>query len=221
MARVLHVVIPNEYDLAMTFVRMQEWYESPKFGRKLFTLEAFMRWYSGAYGKGCFTYPKDWGGFNVPSTAVTAIMNGPRPLPNYRWEDAWSDAESKLFLALCRRGLVKTPDGTNPRRDWNVYRAPQPFYLIGTTGFSTQTLPHEKAHGRFFVYPDYQREVLKAVRAHDTSLLANKLLNMGYSQWTLEDEVHAYALTGWPKKFKPNAPLVALRKELRALAGSN
>lgn len=229
MARVLHVQIKDKYDLAMTFLRAQEWYESPKFHHKLFTLEEYMRWYSKAYGKGAFTYPKDWSGFNVPSAAVTAIMNGPAsrdahpqrreksdPMPTDDWMEHWSAAEDRLFYALCERGLVLRPDPTSSRPDWAFYRAPDVFYLVGTHGDAD--LPHEMAHGRFCVEPAYRREVLRIVRRHDTRSLAQFLLKLGYSKWTLEDEIHSYALTGWPERFNPTRALRDLRRELRSLA---
>ena len=52
------VEFDNQYDLAMTFLRYQEFYESPKFKGKRFTIIDFMEWYSKEYD-GAFTYTKD------------------------------------------------------------------------------------------------------------------------------------------------------------------
>lgn len=233
-SRVLHVTVKDSWDLAMTFLRMQEWYESPKFHHKHFTLEAYMRWYQKAYGKGTFSYPKDWTGFNVPSTAVLAIMNGPSvrgtgrdPAPNYDWENRWLNAESDLFLQLCRTRvpdwgppLIQEPDPIRRGKNWCKYTTLSPFYLIGTTEvFDEETLDHEIAHGRFFVDAAYRRKVLACLRRHNTSGLETFLLKKGYSKWTLKDEVHAYALTGWPERFETNADLRKMHFELTNIAG--
>ena len=44
--RVYLVTFTNRFDLTMTFMRYQEYYESPKFRNKIFSLAEFMRWYS-------------------------------------------------------------------------------------------------------------------------------------------------------------------------------
>lgn len=64
----------TQYELASTFLRVQEHYESPRFSGQVFTLEAFMDWYV-AENDG-FTYFSDWSGFNVPSTAFEPFRDG-------------------------------------------------------------------------------------------------------------------------------------------------
>ena len=70
-----HAYYADQRTLALAFVRMQEFYESPRFCGRVFTLEEFSTWYSQACGHGEFTYPEDWSGFNVPSTAVRAVRD--------------------------------------------------------------------------------------------------------------------------------------------------
>ena len=64
----------TQYELAATFLRLQEHYESPRFSRRVFSLEEFMDWYAAEYG--AFTYYDDWAGFNVPSSAFAAFYQG-------------------------------------------------------------------------------------------------------------------------------------------------
>ena len=53
-------VIPNvycvtydtQYDLCMSFVRIQEFYESPKFKGQYFTLEEYMDYWAEEFGSG-------------------------------------------------------------------------------------------------------------------------------------------------------------------------
>jgi hypothetical protein len=64
----------TQYELAATFLRVQEHYESPQFSGRIFSLEKYMDWYVTRYG--AFTYYEDWAGFNVPSTALTPFKDG-------------------------------------------------------------------------------------------------------------------------------------------------
>jgi hypothetical protein len=64
----------SQYELAATFLRFQEHYESPRFRNRVFSLEEFMDWYADRFG--AFTYYEDWAGFNVPSTTFTAFYAG-------------------------------------------------------------------------------------------------------------------------------------------------
>lgn len=60
-------------DLSSTFLRFQEYYESPEFVGKTFTLEEFKKWYSPDEE---FTYYDDWDGFNIPSWVLEPFING-------------------------------------------------------------------------------------------------------------------------------------------------
>jgi hypothetical protein len=64
----------TQYELAASFLRVQEHYESPRFSGRVFTLEQYMDWYAARYG--AFTYYQDWAGFNVPSTALRPFYQG-------------------------------------------------------------------------------------------------------------------------------------------------
>ena len=64
----------TQYELASTFLRVQEHYESTRFKNRVFTLEEYMDWYAERFG--AFTYFEDWSGFNVPSTALRPFYDG-------------------------------------------------------------------------------------------------------------------------------------------------
>lgn len=68
------VRFPSQYELAATFLRIQEHYESSRFRRRVFTLEEYMDWYAATFG--AFTYFEDWSGFNVPSSAFDPFLEG-------------------------------------------------------------------------------------------------------------------------------------------------
>jgi hypothetical protein len=64
----------TQYELASTFLRIQEHYESRRFRNRVFSLEEYMDWYAKEFG--AFTYYEDWSGFNVPSTALEPFRGG-------------------------------------------------------------------------------------------------------------------------------------------------
>lgn len=68
------VRFPSQYELAASFLRIQEHYESSRFRGRVFTLEEYMDWYAARFG--AFTYLEDWSGFNVPSTAFEPFFAG-------------------------------------------------------------------------------------------------------------------------------------------------
>lgn len=196
MPHVYHLDFGTQYDVAMHFLRFQEYYESPKFHKKFFTISQYMRWYSLEYGKGAFTYPDDWGGFNVPSWALTEVRDGPV-------EDL--NEEDRLMFYLIDRVRSKE-DG-------------HPFYFIGTynngkrkkDGKEDDVLAHEIAHALYTVNSDYRGEVdllLNAWKYHEghaseeIDSASDILREMGYHHSTIQDEVHAYAATGPCKDLK-------------------
>src|ERR1700760_4146537 len=70
-----HILFENQYSCCSTFLRLQEYYESPIKGIRgnYFTLEQFMDAY--AETKGNFTYTLDWGGFNVPGHVIKKFFD--------------------------------------------------------------------------------------------------------------------------------------------------
>jgi hypothetical protein len=69
------LMFPSQYQLASTFLRLQEYYESPKYKGRIFSLEEFMDWYAKKH-RNKFTYFTDWAGFNVPSTVFQTFYQG-------------------------------------------------------------------------------------------------------------------------------------------------
>ena len=75
LARAIFLVrFRTQHELAATFLRFQEHYESRRFRGRVFTLEQFMDWYAATFG--AFTYYQDWSGFNVPSIALAPFYAG-------------------------------------------------------------------------------------------------------------------------------------------------
>jgi hypothetical protein len=177
----------TQYELAATFLRVQEHYESPRFHGRIFSLQQFMDWYAKRYGN--FTYYEDWAGFNVPSTALQPFYKGKF--------DPLSEKEKKFL------GLFK---GLRER-----------FYVIGIYDSAAKNnLTHELAHALFFVDDGYRNAVRKAMRGYDTTKLARQIADAGYAKHVVPDEIQAYIISPSGNLGATRA-LGPLRQELRAL----
>ncbi len=173
------------YDMSMHFLRYQEYYESasPKFRGKNFEIFDFMRWYSKKYGKGAFTYPKDWGGFNIPGEVITKVY--PNIIDYNKYDNAMWQAYMDCSL---KRG--------------NISKNPQ-FYIIGATN-KGPTLRHEIAHGFFYNISEYKKEMTALVKSLKPSVrkhINKTLKNMGYTPKVYIDETQAYMATGLVEAF--------------------
>ncbi len=172
----------TQYQLAATFLRVQEHYESPRFHGRIFSLEQYMDWYAERYGN--FTYYQDWSGFNVPSSAFAPFYDG-------RF-DPLSEKEKQLL------SLFK--DLT------------QRFYVIGVYDAGVKSsLTHELAHGLFFTDPVYRQAARKAMKGYDTSAIARQLVEAGYADHVIPDETHAYLVAPSGRLGAASRPLLPLR----------
>lgn len=171
----------NSYDLAMHFVRYQEFYESanPLFRDNTWTWVEFMKWYSKKHGKGAFTYAIDWQGFNIPGDTIEKVWAMGIPDVN--------EYDKRMFeIAMQCRDQAKGD-----------------FYLIGATG-RTSVLKHEIAHGFFYTVPEYKAEMTQLNK--DLDPVFRKKVNatlktMGYTPKVFVDECQAYLATGVSEQF--------------------
>lgn len=183
----------DRYDLCMYFMRCQEFYESPnpKFRGHSFEIFDFMKWYTKAFGKGKFSYPDDWNGFNIPSNVIWRLWNEhlipDKNIYDYEMWMAWKECNAKLNLG----------------DDKFVNQ----FYIIGVTKGQTATLNHEIAHGLFTLYPEYQKQMTKLVKELDPKIkdtLFKGLKKLGYTPQVYIDESQAYMSTGLSEAFGSN-----------------
>jgi hypothetical protein len=179
--RVFLITMDNSYDLAMTFCRAQEFYESPykEIRGKNFNMVEFQRLYTMRRGESCFTYPQDWCGFNIPSNVIYNLYysNNIKDLNQY-------DA---VFHNILEKIGTSGHD--------NQYR----YYLIGAGTGDERTKNHEVAHAFYYLHPPYKREMNKAIKQinkHLYNKITNFLLNTGYTKKVIDDEIQAYFATG-------------------------
>lgn len=172
IANVYHLQFESRKDLTSTLVRFEEFYESPQFRNKVFSMEEFYSWYKTSKKHGRFTYFSDWSGFNFPS---------------YVFKPFWN----KQFNNLTKREkkvLQKFPETNNK------------FYIIGTYKSNIKdqaaVLKHELAHALYYIDSGYRRKVNKILKLVKNQNSINKYLaNLGYHSGVFLDETHAYYLT--------------------------
>lgn len=154
-------------DLAATFMRFQEYYESPVFKGRVFGVDDFTRWYALRYG--AFTYDKDWCGFNIPAKVIEPFK--------YGQFDPLTSQERNL-LDICK----------DARGD---------FYIIGVASgaeYFAETVKHEFAHGAFHINSEYREEVERCVGGYNIKSVNKGLRRMGYCDDVVVDETNAYVL---------------------------
>ena len=178
------VKVEDDYQRAMLFLRSQEHYESafPEFRGHHFDVFTYMERYRKWKGVDYFSYPDDRSGFNVPGHLVENCIkhvldarNGLFPTPyDYIMDGILSSVKGKIHL--------------NKR-----------YYLIGVDSFESSTMDHEIAHGLFYVNDDYKKKAFELVDNLPKRIrngMSNVLLDMGYCEDVLIDEIQAYMSTG-------------------------
>jgi hypothetical protein len=162
------VAARTPYEIASTFLRFQEYYESPKFRGRYFSLEEFMDWYA-AENSG-FSYFDDWEGFNIPSWVF-------RPFREGRFDPLLKKERKLLSL---------------------IADVADPFYLIGACRpFALPNLKHEFVHGCFYTDRRYRAQVLAVLRKAKARTFHEALRRLGgYHPSRWPDEINAYSLAG-------------------------
>lgn len=197
---IFHLRFANAYDAAMHFVRYQENYESPVWRDKVFTLVEFMDWYAKDQSKGwsnkgtaqrgkfeMFSYPSDWGGFNVPSYVFDRLNYD--TIPDINTYDEFM--QSVVQVIRCT--------------------SVDKFYLIGTTDGPDVDgyLDHEISHGLYYTNETYREDAEALLEAADPTVvtrITDSLLGGGYCEEVIKDECIAYLATGLStelEKWKP------------------
>lgn len=200
------VEMDNPYDLAMLFVRYQEYYESPNpnVKGKSFTLEEYFRWYAISnqrrFVKGSenlFTYPKDFCGFNVPSSVIFDI------LATKKYE-----GELSMYDHLMTDIYIAISDDMGTEFD----KHDRDFYLIGAGKMDSDTLRHEIAHGLYHnirTYKDAMNALIKKLLTpQQIEDFKKALRSYHYCEEVMFDEMQAFLSTGTRSEF----PKIAKRK---------
>jgi hypothetical protein len=178
--RIYHCIINDPYDLAMTFCRVQEFYESPfkQIRGKSFELLDFMRLYAKKNKEIYFGYPADWSGFNIPGSIIQKCYYENAVIDENCYDHVIIDIHEKIMNEL---------DERDPK-----------YYLIGSEGNNKTTKRHEVAHALYHLNKDYKSKVDKIVKRITPKLykyIEEYLLKIGYTKKVIVDEINAYFST--------------------------
>ena len=219
--RVFAVIMEDDYARPMTFLRVQEYYESPnpEFRGKHFNIWDYIEWYSRTK-KDVFTYAFDWGGFNIPLPIAWECYegkdkepkkgyNGVRSLPD-SWKSKWDETMKDIVWNVQSQMFNK-----KNRRDMNAY-------IIGAKDTENSTFQHEVAHGLYYTNKEYRElmdEITQTIPLNHYLKFRSNLLKMGYTESVVDDEIQAYLSWGWDyAKFSKGVPKTIckqLNKEYR------
>lgn len=169
----------DQYDMAMSFVRIQEFYESPKFKGKYFTLEEFMDYWAKKHGHDTFDYPVKWGGFNVPGDILSEWY---RKFLSVEYVVSLRSREKKIMDMLLERLTEALPL-------LNIY------VIAACKANGSEVIEHELAHAFYRLYPEYKKwcdKALKNISSKVRSDICKSLSSVGYTKKVFNDEMQAY-----------------------------
>jgi len=171
---IYHFQAKNQYELTSTFIRLQEFYESPykQIRGKYFDLDDFFDIYAKKFGN--MTYFTDWNGFNVPGHIVNLFI-----------EKFNLRNKEEVFATLPSQKVF--------------FCEKEKYYVIGT--WKEGDIDHELCHAWYYLDPEFKKhadacvKVLKDKYRQQYDKVVNWLLKEGYSKKVLNDEVMAYMAT--------------------------
>lgn len=154
----------SQRELGETFIRFQEYYESPniEFHNKIFTLGSVKQWYSIQYGADL--YSNVWVGFNFPSLVLIPFKQG--------LFDPLTEEEKTLLNLLKYRN--------------------DDYYIIGAQ--TKSVLRHELSHAMYGYYQKYKEEIDQFIWENSSKFRKIKkyIIDKGYHKNVINDEIQAY-----------------------------
>ena len=173
---VFAVIVKDKYDRAMTFCRVQEYYESPntKFRGKDFSMWDYMKWYASNHTG--FSYAGDWSGFNIPFDVLEKCYKNMQ-----KFETPYDEIMYKIYWQI------------------QTMKHNGKAYVIGAGDTNGWTFQHEVCHGLWYTNPQYKKAakvVLDAIDPNHYVIFRKNLLDMGYTDKVIDDEIQAYLCFG-------------------------
>jgi hypothetical protein len=173
------------YQLGMTLLRVQEFYESPnpQFRDKYFELETYMDYFVKTIGKGKFDYYLRYVGFNLSGLTIQKFLS------LYRKKETILRSKEELFF----KALLPLIPSEKLKQN----------YLIGIRQVNRENAYyHELSHALFYLDAEYQEESLKIlsnIKPKDKLKVA-RFLQTDYWEGVFEDEMVAYLINLKPFK---------------------
>jgi hypothetical protein len=192
--KVYAVKVEDQKIRAFLFLRYQEFYEShsEEFRSNHFSINDYVDFYVDFTQKGMFTYGVDWSGFNIPSNVIEECMKN---IPDKNEYD-------RIMKSIVDTIKQETNNGL--------------FYLIGVDSVDNSwVLRHEVAHGLYFTNQKYkyQADAITSCLSKTThKRLKEIIMNMGYNEFVVNDEINAYLSTG---AIKSMLEIKGIEKEIK------
>lgn len=177
---IFQLIGKDQYELTSTFVRLQEYYESPfpKIRGHYFQLPEFIDEYTKWKGVTEFTYYSDWFGFNVPGNVVNEFYETFLRHPCGLTEKEWG-----MFELIKRHHNMCDDD----------------YYIIGTfkgSSYAKNAVKHEVAHAMYYLDEDYKNACEELLNnLSDKRAFETYLKKKGYFKEMFKDEMQAYLST--------------------------
>lgn len=174
------VVVPDDYDRSMLFLRVQEYSDSPnkKFRGQSFDLFDFMKWYSKNSDTGDFTYAEDWAGFNVPyQTSIDCYKKLPA-----KWINEYDLEFLRVLKTIAQQiGSLECENA----------------YIIGVDSLKSWTFHHEMYHAKYYTDKLYRKDANNALKQIPKQIyhrLRRNLIELGYADTTfvIHNEMQGY-----------------------------
>lgn len=167
----------NKYDLALSVLRIQEFYECPKFRRKVFTLEEYMDYYCTVNETNIFDYPEQYVGFNIPGKDII------------KWVCEYKDIRDKEREIL--DNVFSVGEELIPKSYFMFCSYDDPDLY--------NTLRHEVAHSLYKIDKEYRKnceKIYNSITESEKKKISKFLTEFGYNKTTHKDETQAYFSTG-------------------------
>ena len=174
------VIVPDDYHRAMLFCRCQEYYESPNedFRGKNFNIWDYIEWYSRDH-KNKFTYAYDWCGFNIPFDIMFDCIKNCEDFIQNPYD-------------LHMENIIDEIDSI---RDKSMKS-----YVIGVDNIDSSTYIHELCHGLYYTNNEYKQvvdDLTKSLDKIDYENFKKILLDFGYTDSVIDDEIQAFLMTNF------------------------
>lgn len=179
---IIYFLYYSQYQVTSSFMRVQEFYESPLKGIKnnYFSHETFFNTYAKA-NNWEMDYYSNWAGFNIPGEKIDLFKK-------IFHSDLWVNEKT---------WINKLPAFKDK------------FYIIAT--YSNQpknelklVLNHELAHSFYYLHETYKKSVDELIKSIPDKIINNayKYLTDGYAKEVFNDEIQAILSTSKVKEIK-------------------
>ena len=180
----------DRVDLGFLCLRLQEFYESPKYKGIYFDLVDLIYDYTKKSDNLSWNYCRDWEGYNIPDFVFRNIFGA--TFVRNQFDNLMYDVYNTI---LKRIGNKK-------------------WCCIGIQTGNEECLAHEISHCLYYLNKNYNKEMsalVKEIKVHTPNkykFIVNDLKNTGYCDDVIEDEVISYISTNIVNEWKVNKKTV-------------